>query len=80
MACTNDFMRGCAGKIKHTTWLSASYFLENEHSDPGARIYKCKCGGFHIGSRKANDGKKVIINKKKGNDQEHKRKHKRFKY
>jgi hypothetical protein len=80
MGCNSDFMKGCAGKIKHKTWLAANYFLENEHSDPAAIIYECKCGSFHIGSRKLNSGKKIIKHKKKGNEQQHKRKHKRFKY
>jgi hypothetical protein len=79
MGCDNKFMKGCAGKIKHTNWLAANYFLENEHADPAALIYKCKCGSFHIGSR-LNSGKKIIKHKKRENEQQHKRKHKRFKY
>ena len=81
MACTNKFLKGCAGKLKHKTWFAADYFLKNEHADPAAQIYKCQCGFFHIGSRKNKKGKKIIKHKKReSNEQQHKRKHKRFKY
>lgn len=81
MACTKEFLNGCAGKLKHKTWFAADYFLKNEHIDPLAQIYKCRCGFFHIGGRKNNKGEKIIKHKKREvNDQQHKRKHKRFKY
>jgi hypothetical protein len=74
------FLRGCAGKTQHKTYLSADYFLENLHSNTDSEIYKCKaCKFFHIGrSKQAKKGIKRTI-KIKGND-EHKHKHKRFKY
>ncbi len=80
MGCNSNFLKGCAGKQKHKNWLAADYFLKNEHADPGAEVYKCKCGFFHIGSRKLKNGNKIVKYKKRENEQQHKRKHKRFKY
>lgn len=75
-----DFLKSCAGKLKHKTWFVANYFLQNEHCDPLAKIYKCKCGYYHIGGHRGTTGKKIVKHKNRENDQEHKRKHKRFKY
>lgn len=81
MACTEDFMKGCAGKMQHKTRLSANYFLHNEHSDATAKVYKCKiCSKFHIGGDNKIREKKTIKPKKRVNEEQHKRKHKRFKY
>lgn len=82
MACTDSFMKGCAGKTQHKTKLSANYFLQNEHSDGASEVYKCKiCGRFHIGKSKKNTREsKTVKPKKRVNEEQHKRKHKRFKY
>lgn len=81
MACTNDFMKGCAGKMQHKTRLSANYFLEHEHSDGLSAVYKCKiCGKFHIGTINTITGKKTTKPKKRNNEEQHKNKHRKFKY
>jgi hypothetical protein len=88
---TGNFIKGCAGKIQHKTYLSAEFYLDSLHSNSDADIYECsECGFFHIGTQSKNkkrtgskNKKKLLIegNGNKGNNKEqHKRKHKRFKY
>lgn len=72
-----DFLKSCAGKIKHKSLLAAQYFLDEYHTDELAEIYTCRCcHSFHIGSsgeilRKANHKARV--------DLQHKNKLKKFK-
>lgn len=86
LSISNSFIKGCAGKTQHKSRLSAEYYLENLHSKTDAGIYECvECGFFHIGTPNNlnnNSQKKYIrkLNTGKNNDQEHRRKHKRFKY
>lgn len=64
------FLRGCAGKTKHKTFLGAEYALFDNTNNSNADIYKCKdCGFFHIGTRanKKNNSPKVISKKKEDN-------------
>lgn len=73
------YLHGCAGKVKHKSRLSAEYFINNRHSKEDAEIYQCEeCGSFHIGSSR-NSKSKIKIKKSFDNEQ-HKNKHKRFKY
>lgn len=75
-----EFLKGCAGKVQHKNRLSAEYFLENKHSVTNSEIYTCDvCGFFHIGTID-NKNKTEIKNKNKPDNDQHKRKHKRFKY
>lgn len=72
------YLHGCAGKVKHKSRLSAEYFINNRNSKEDAEIYKCECGGFHIGSSR--DSKSKVKIKKLFDNEQHKNKHKRFKY
>lgn len=75
-----EFLKGCAGKVQHKNKLSAEYFLENKHSVSNSEIYTCDvCGFFHIGTID-NKSKIEIKNKNKPDNDQHKKKHKRFKY
>lgn len=75
---TENFLKGCAGKVQHKEWLAAQYALEN-NSSPNAEIYTCRtCGYYHIGTRATE--KKIIRRYKQPDNEQHKRKHKRFKY
>lgn len=79
----NSFLHGCAGKTKHKSYIAAKYFLDNVHTDTGSEIYKCKnCKQFHIGTipKVKNKAKTNSTKKNKGEHQQHKKKHKKFKY
>lgn len=78
-----QFLKSCAGKVRYSEFLSAQYFLENNHSKVGSEIYPCShCHGYHIGKSGSREKDiEVIIkirNKEKKN--EHKHKHRKFKY
>jgi uncharacterized Zn finger protein len=78
-----SFLHGCAGKTRHKSYLAAEYFLDNIHTDTGSEIYKCKnCNTFHIGTKPKfkNKTKTNISRKEKDEHQQHKLKHKKFKY
>lgn len=85
MACSTRFIKSCAGKVQHKSFLGAEYALANNSNNKNAAIYTCKeCGFFHIGTPAKNKSKKVKLDhkKQKGNN-EHKRKYKsvkKFKY
>jgi len=75
-----NFLNGCAGKTKHKTYLSAEYFLDNRHTSTGAVIYKCgQCHNYHIGGGEEinNVAKRHLASEK---ENEHKNKHRKFKY
>lgn len=75
----DGFMKACAGKVQHHNQLSAQYFLDTLHTKSYADIYKCSyCGFYHIGTSKEKPLVKIKI--VKNDDEQHKRKHKRFKY
>lgn len=85
MACSNKFIKGCAGKSKYKTYMIAEYVFNNSTTDKNAEIYECSCGYFHIGTQAKNKSKKVkeINNRKQKGNNEHKRKYKnvrKFKY
>lgn len=79
MPCPDKFIKGCAGKVQHKTYLSAEYAKGENRNASLSTIYKCKyCGFFHVGTSKKEKRKLKI--KPKGDGEEHKRKHRRFKY
>ena len=85
MACSTRFLKSCAGKVQHKTYLGAEYSLKNDTNNKNAQIYPCdQCGFFHIGTLVVNKSTKIKLDhkKQKGNN-EHKRKYKsvrKFKY
>jgi hypothetical protein len=83
MACSNRFLHKCAGKIKHKTLLGAQYALDNNPNAKNANIYKCDCGFFHIGTPHKKKSKKIRLDRKANDNNEHKKKYKnvrKFKY
>lgn len=79
MPCPDGFLKGCAGKVKHKTYLGAEYARNENHNSKNSSIYKCKyCSSYHIGTTKSKKHKLKL--KPKGDGEQHKRKHKRFKY
>ena len=79
----DSFLSGCAGKTKHKSYLAAKYFLDNVHTESGSQIYKCpNCKKFHIGKNSKLKNKTRTNTSKKDTDehQQHKNKHRRFKY
>lgn len=77
------FLSGCAGKTKYKSYLAVKYFLDNVHKKGASEIYKCKnCKKFHIGSNSKTKNKARTNTSKKDTKehQQHKSKHKRFKY
>lgn len=45
-----DWLKRCAGKVRHDSQLSADWYLEN-FGNRGQMTYECKrCGGIHIGT------------------------------
>lgn len=84
MPCSDKYLKGCAGKAKHASFMIAEYVLNNSSVDKNAEIYECRCGFFHIGTRAKNKSKKLKTgNKKIKGNNEHKRKYRnvrKFKY
>lgn len=83
MACSTRFIKKCAGKVKHKYISSAEYVLNNNPQEKSASIYKCDCGYFHIGTLDKNKSSKPKRERKRKDNNEHKRKYKavrKFKY
>ena len=56
---TGVFIKGCAGKVQHKSYLSAEFYLTTLHSGTDAGIYECsECGFFHIGTLGDKENKK----------------------
>lgn len=76
------FLKRCAGKIQHRTYLSAEYYYNENNSKPEAEIYHCDdCGFYHIGTLKK-ESKNLPPKKLKHklDKDEHKPKIRKFKY
>lgn len=77
MPVSSSFLKGCAGKVKHKTYLGAEYALDNNRQNKNAQIYKCKeCKHFHIGTFAKKKSKILKIDIRKKENKEHKRKYK----
>jgi hypothetical protein len=83
MACSNRFIKKCAGKVKHKNMLSAEYVRDNNPQDKNANIYECECGYYHIGTLVRDKSTKPKRERKIKGNNEHKRKYKtvrKFRY
>ena len=76
---TKRFLHGCAGKVKHKSFLGAEYALMDNPNNTNAEIYECtECKYWHIGTlaNKKRKNPKTVSRTKENN--EHKKKHKSF--
>lgn len=84
MACSERFLKGCAGKVQHKTFLGAEASMMLHTQNRNATIYPCEeCGFFHIGTPAKKKSKRVRQDKKQKANNEHKKKYKnvkKFKY
>lgn len=82
MGKSNDkrFLHGCAGKVKHKSFLGAEYALSDNPNNTNADIYKCgECGFYHIGTKAHKKKNSPKVKSKKKEDNGHNKKYRNIK-